>query len=459
MAGSDETQIMQFENEHFSKADFGNDFCWGTVTAAFQVEGAVSEDGKGASVWDVFTHRRGKIKNGDHADVACDFYHSYEADLALVVEMGFTEFRFSIAWSRILPDGKGEVSQAGIDFYNRLIDKCIALGIKPWVTLYHWDLPQALERLGGWKNREIIHWFSDYVTICAQSFGDRVKNWIVINEPMAVAALGYTTGLHAPGKRGLWNFLPVTHHLAMCQAAGGRILRERISDAYIGMAISCSHIVPYTNTVRDVRAAQRADAVMNRMFIEPALGLGYPSDVFPFLNGIKKYMLPGDAEALQFDFDFTGIQNYFSITVKHSYLIPVLWLKEVPATLRNVPVTAMGWEIDTEGTYKILKQFSAYKGIRDIIVSESGAAFEDRLVEGKIIDADRIAYFQQYLGQVLKAKNEGINIRGYLVWSLMDNFEWAEGYRARFGLVHVDFDSQRRTMKESGKWFARFLKN
>ncbi|HEV7382138.1 MAG TPA: family 1 glycosylhydrolase, partial [Dyadobacter sp.] len=229
-------------------------------------------------------------------------------------------------------------------------------------------------------------------------------------------------------------------------------------EAYIGMAISCSQIVPYTDQPRDIRAARRADAVMNRMFIEPALGLGYPSDVFPFLNGIKKYMLPGDAEALQFDFDFTGIQNYFSITVKHSYLVPVLWLKEVPATLRNVPVTAMGWEIDTDGAYKILKQFSSYTGIRDIIVSESGAAFEDQLINGEINDQNRVDYFKLYLKQILRAKNEGINVKGYLVWSLMDNFEWAEGYRARFGLVHVDFETQQRTVKASGKWFREFLK-
>jgi beta-glucosidase len=450
---------MQSETDHLKKADFGEDFRWGTVTAAFQVEGAVKQDGRGPSVWDVFTHQKGKIKNGDHADVACDFYNQYESDLAWVVEMGFTEFRFSISWSRILPEGQGGVNQAGIDFYNRLIDKCKSLEIEPWITLYHWDLPQSLEKLGGWKNREIITWFSGYVTICAKAFGGRVKNWIVINEPMAVAALGYTTGLHAPGRKGLWNFLPVVHHLAMCQAAGGRILKELLPNGYIGMAISCSHILPYTTSLRDVRAAKRADAIMNRMFIEPALGLGYPSDVFPFLNGIKKYMQPGDAELLRFDFDFTGIQNYFSVTVRHSYMMPILWLKEVPAVLRNVPVTAMGWEIDKEGAYKILKQFAAYEGVRDIIVSESGAAFDDRLTGDKLDDPDRVAYFQLYLKQILKAKREGINIKGYLVWSLMDNFEWAEGYRARFGLVHVDFQTQKRTIKESGRWFAEFLKS
>jgi beta-glucosidase len=442
----------------FTRQDFGSDFCWGTVTAAFQIEGAVREGGKGASIWDVFSHKRGKIKNGDHADIACDFYNRYEADLELVKEMGFSEFRFSISWSRILPAGTGEVSQEGIDFYNSVIDKCLAFGIKPWVTLYHWDLPQALEEKGGWKNREVVSWFSEYATLCAELFGDRVKNWIVLNEPMAVAALGYTTGLHAPGKRGLWNFLPIVHHLALCQAEGGRVLRNIVADAYIGTAISCSFIEPYTNDPKDIRAAMRADAVMNRLFIEPILGLGYPVDAFAYLGGIQKYLKAGDEEKLRFDFDFIGLQNYFGVTVRHSYLAPVLWLKEVPARLRNVPITAMGWEVRPDGMYNILRQFSQYEGINEIIVSESGAAYDDEVVNGEVHDHQRRDYFGLYLNQILRAKREGINIKGYLVWSLMDNFEWAEGYRARFGLVHVDFETQKRTVKASGKWFADFLK-
>lgn len=443
----------------FSKEDFGKDFRWGTVTAAFQVEGAVKDDGRGASVWDTFTHKKGKIKNDDHADVACDFYNKYESDLELVVELGFSEFRFSISWSRILPAGIGEINQKGVDFYNRLIDKCIQLKITPWITLYHWDLPQALQDKGGWKNREIIHWFTEYVQLCALKFGDRVKNWIVMNEPMAVAGLGYTTGLHAPGKKGLGNFLPVVHYLALCQAEGGRIIREHVPHAYIGTALSCSFVEAFTESRKDIRAAKRADALMNRLFIEPALGLGYPSDAFPYLKNIRKYMQPGDEEKLRFDFDFIGLQNYFSVVVKHSYLAPVLWLKDVPAKLRNVPTTAMGWEINPEGMYKIIKQFSEYTGIKEIVISESGAAFEDMFSNEEIKDSERVAFFQQYIANILEAKREGINVTGYLAWSLMDNFEWAEGYSARFGLVHVDFETQKRTIKDSGKWFADFLKN
>lgn len=456
---SDQTAIFNVKMDTITASDFGTDFRWGTATAAFQIEGAVDEDGRGPSIWDNFTKQKGKIKDGHHAEIACDFYNRYESDLELVKELGFKEFRFSLSWSRILPAGTGEVNQKGIEFYNRVIDKCLDLGIEPWITLYHWDLPQALEDRGGWRNRGIIDWFSEYVTICATNFGDRVKNWIVLNEPTAVAGLGYTTGMHAPGKKGILNFLPVVHHLALCNAEGGRIIRNLVQNAYIGTALSCSHVQAFTDKPKDVRAAQRADAIMNRLFLEPALGLGYPTDVFPFLNNIKRFIKPGDEEKLAFDFDFIGLQNYFRIIVKHSYFAPVLWLEEIPAKKRNVPLTVMGWEVAPDGMYDILKQFSNYSGVREIIVSENGAAFEDNLQDGKVMDERRIRFFEDYLKNILKAKNEGVKVAGYLAWSLLDNFEWAEGYHPRFGLVYVNYETQERIVKESGKWFASFFKN
>lgn len=456
---SDQTAIFNVKMDTITASDFGTDFRWGTATAAFQIEGAVDEDGRGPSIWDNFTKQKGKIKDGHHAEIACDFYNRYESDLELVKELGFKEFRFSLSWSRILPAGTGEVNQKGIDFYNRVINKCLDLGIEPWITLYHWDLPQALEDRGGWRNRGIIDWFSEYVTICATNFGDRVKNWIVLNEPTAVAGLGYTTGMHAPGKKGIFNFLPVVHHLALCNAEGGRIIRNLVQNAYIGTALSCSHVQAFTDKPKDVRAAQRADAIMNRLFLEPALGLGYPTDVFPFLNNIKRFIKPGDEEKLAFDFDFIGLQNYFRIIVKHSYFAPVLWLEEIPAKKRNVPLTVMGWEVAPDGMYDILKQFSNYSGVREIIVSENGAAFEDKLQDGKVMDERRIRFFEDYLKNILKAKNEGVKVAGYLAWSLLDNFEWAEGYHPRFGLVYVNYETQERVVKESGKWFASFFKN
>ncbi|WP_439558851.1 glycoside hydrolase family 1 protein, partial [Dyadobacter sp.] len=317
--------------------------------------------------------------------------------------------------------------------------------------------PQALEDLGGWTNRQVVDWFSEYAAICAAAFGDRVKNWIILNEPMAVAGLGYTTGLHAPGKKGIWNFLPAVHHLALCQAEGGRKVRALVPGAFIGTSVSCSYVYPESGSAADIRAAKRADAVMNKLFVEPALGLGYPVQDFPFLSNLNRFMREGDLEKLRFDFDFLGVQNYFSVVVKHSWLAPVVWLKEVPAKLRNVPVTSMGWEVDADGMYKILKQYAAYEGIKEIIVSESGAAFEDHYVNGKVADPERRQYFEDYLAAILIAKNEGVKVNGYLAWTLMDNFEWAEGYAARFGLIFVDFKTQQRTIKESGLWFKSFL--
>ncbi|MGX5852815.1 GH1 family beta-glucosidase [Dyadobacter jiangsuensis] len=440
------------------REDFGSAFKWGVATAAYQIEGAVHDDGRSDCVWDVFARKKGKIRNGDHARHACDFYHRYEQDLELVKELGFEQFRFSISWSRILPDGHGRVNQAGIDYYSRLIDRCITLGIEPWITLYHWDLPQVLEKSGGWKNRRIVEWFAEYTAVCAHAFGDRVRYWIVLNEPMAVAGLGYTTGEHAPGNKGIHNFLPVVHHLALSQAEGGRVLRRLLPEARIGNAISCSYVVPNSQSAADVRAARRADALMNRLFIEPALGLGYPKDAFPFLSNIKRFMREGDRERLKFDFDFWGLQNYFSVVVQHSYLAPVMWLKEVPATLRNVPTTGLGWEISPTGMYEILKQFQRYQGVRELVITENGAAFKDKPQNGKVDDPERTGYYQAYLDAVRKAKNEGVNITGYFAWTLLDNFEWAHGYSARFGLVFVDFRTQERTVKESGKWFAGFLK-
>lgn len=442
----------------FTREDFGKDFRWGTATAAFQVEGAVDLDGRGPSIWDTFVKKKGKIKNAHHADDACEFYHRYTSDLELVKELGFGEFRFSISWSRILPAGTGRVNLEGIAFYHRLIDRCNELGIEPWITLYHWDLPQGLEDKGGWKNRQIVNWFSEYVTICAKEFGPRVRNWIVMNEPMAVAGLGYTTGLHAPGRKGFLNFFPVVHHLALCQAEAGRIIRNLVPDSYIGTALSCSHVLPATDSLKDRRAAERADALMNRLFIEPILGMGYPVDAFSYLKSISAYAKTGDMERVSFDFDFIGIQNYFRVMVRHSYLAPVLWLKEVTPASRNVPITAMGWEVAPDGMYEILKQFDKYEGIKALVVTENGAAFSDNHDAGRVQDHERTHFFQQYLASVLRAQREGVNVTGYLAWSLLDNFEWAEGYGPRFGLVHVDYETQVRTVKDSGKWFGEFLK-
>lgn len=446
---------------NFNRAAFGPDFLWGTATASYQIEGAVAKDGRMPSIWDTFSNTPKKIKTGENGDVSCDFYHRYPEDLRLLREMNFSVFRFSLSWSRILPQGTGRVNEQGLAFYDRVIDTCLRLGITPYITLYHWDLPQALEDQGGWTNRKILDWFAQYADVCTRAFGDKVKHWMVLNEPVVFTSLGHFLGTHAPGRKGLKHFLPAVHHAALCQAEGGRIIRRNVPDAVIGSTFSCSQVVPESSNPGDLRAAARFDALLNRLFIEPALGMGYPEDAFPIFRKLEKeYAQPGDMEKLAFDFDFIGLQNYFRVVAKHAVFPPIIWGKEIPPHKRGVEeeqITDMGWEVYPEGIYEALKQFGRYPGIRRIIVTENGAAFPDEKMEGKVRDEKRIAFFKGYLEQVLRAKNEGVPVDGYMVWTLMDNFEWAEGYRPRFGLIHVDFDTQERTVKDSGLWFREFL--
>ncbi|OXA73919.1 beta-glucosidase [Flavobacterium aquidurense] len=445
------------ENSFLNKDQFGDDFLWGVSTAAFQIEGAHDADGKGSSIWDVFTSQKGKIKNGHHALTACDFYNSYQTDIDLIQELNIPNFRFSISWPRIMPTGVHPVNQAGIDYYNKIIDSLLASGIQPWITLYHWDLPHALETKGGWTNRESVSWFSQYVDICAQYFGDRVKNWMVINEPSVFTGAGYFLGIHAPGKKGISNYLKAMHHVTLATAAGAKILRNRIPDANIGTTFSCTHIEPATETPKDIEAAKRVDTLLNRTFIEPILGLGYPQADLPVLKKLNNYILEDDLNNLSFDFDFIGLQCYTREVVKSSMLIPYIGAELISAEKRNVISTDMGWEVYPAALYHVLKKFNAYKGIKKIIITENGAAFPDILTNGKVYDIKRTHYIQDHLEQILKARKDGLNVEGYFVWSLTDNFEWAEGYNARFGLIHIDFETQQRTIKHSGLWFKDFL--
>ncbi len=440
------------------KADFGVDFQWGVSTAAFQTEGAWDIDGKGPSIWDAFTQQKGKIKRGHRADVACDFYHRYREDLALVKQMHIPNFRFSLSWPRILPTGTGKPNSKGIDFYDRLIDHCLEQGITPWVTLYHWDLPQALQEQGGWTNRDVLSWLTEYAGCVADRYGDRVKRWMVLNEPTVFTGAGYFFGVHAPGLTGLRHFFPAAHHAALALGQVGRLLRSEIPHASIGSTFSCSSIHPASGRRRDVEAAKRADALINRLFIEPLLGMGYPMEDLKALKGMEKYMQAGDDALLPFDFDFIGIQNYTREVVKHSYFVPYLGARISPAKHRGVQsITEMGWEVYPESIYEMIKKFSAYPNVPKIYVTENGAAFPDTVVNGQVVDHQRVAYLQSHLAEVLRAKQEGYGVHGYFVWTLTDNFEWSEGYHPRFGLVHVDFGTRHRVLKDSGKWYGRFL--
>jgi beta-glucosidase len=448
--------MNKVDTSFLHKDQFGQDFLWGVSTAAFQIEGAHDADGKGSSIWDVFTSQKGKIKNGHHALTACDFYNSYQNDIDLINELNIPNFRFSISWPRIMPTGTHPVNQAGIDYYNKIIDSLLASGIEPWITIYHWDLPHDLEVKGGWTNRDSVTWFSEYVEVCAQYFGDRVKNWMVINEPSVFTGAGYFLGIHAPGKKGITNYLKAMHHVTLATAAGAKKLRNLIPDANIGTTFSCTHIEPFSQAPKDIEAAKRVDTLLNRTFIEPILGLGYPQADLPVLKKLNNYILEDDLNNLAFEFDFIGLQCYTREVVKSSLLIPYIGAELISAEKRNVIATDMGWEVYPPALYHVLKKFNAYN-IKKIIITENGAAFPDILKNGKVYDIKRTHYIQDHLEQILKAKKDGYNVDGYFVWSLTDNFEWAEGYNARFGLIHVDFETQQRTIKHSGLWFRDFL--
>lgn len=437
---------------------FGKDFHWGIALSAAQNEGAISEDGRSPSIWDQFARRKGVIKKGARPTIACDFYHRYRDDLLLAKALGFNSFRFSISWSRILPDGSGKANALGIAFYQQLINECLSLGLTPFVTLYHWDLPQVLQAEGGWESPLINRWFRHYAKVCAKNFG-AVKHWLVLNEPSGFTTLGHMLGIHAPGRRSLDGFLKSVHQAAIAQSDGGRILRQYIPDATIGTSFSCSEVIPFTDSPADIAAARRIDLFMNRLFIEPLLGKGFPEDDRGIVDKMnRKNKSWKFAEQMQFDMDFIGLQNYFPIVVKHHSFMPLIQAVEVKPKERKVPVTAMGWEINADAFQHIIRRFWKYGAIKEIMITENGAAFKDQVQQGRVHDQERIRYFQSYLQALLKTKREGVKLGGYFAWTLTDNFEWSEGYEARFGLVHVDFKTQLRTVKDSGFWWRDFLR-
>ena len=446
-----------------SADDFGDGFTWGVATAAYQIEGAWDADGKGPSVWDEFTHGRGplglrRIKDGATGDVATDSYHRFEEDIALVAAMGFGAYRFSISWPRVMPDGTGAVNAAGLDYYSRVVDACLAAGIEPWVTLYHWDLPAALERRGGWTNREIVGWFSDYVSVVVAALGDRVRQWMVFNEPLSFTMLGYLLGAHAPGRRGPAAFCAAAHHVNLATAEGARAARAASprSDASIGTTQYLSPVLASGVGPLAGIAERSADALVNRLFLEPNLGLGYPWDDCGLLRGIKRHHRPGDDEVATIDLDFLGVQYYTRL--RAPWLpIPGIWTIPHFGQDRGCELTSMGWEVRPEGLGMVLDRVHAYGAYDRVVVTESGASFDEELVDGRVHDNRRIAYFQRHLAELRATIDRGVPVEGYFCWSLLDNFEWTFGYRPRFGLVHVDYATQQRIVKDSGRWFARLL--
>jgi beta-glucosidase len=444
-----------------SEIVFPKGFFWGAATAAYQIEGAWNEDGKGESIWDRFAHSPGKIKNGDTSDVTCDSYHRWREDISLMRAMNLNSYRFSIAWPRIQPSGSGPADSKGIDYYSRIVDALLEAHIRPFVTLYHWDLPQALDDAGGWPNRDTASRYADYVQLVAQALGDRVSDWMLFNEPSVFTFSGYLEGRHAPGHKSILDFLRATHTVNLAQGAGFRALKAARPAARVGTAFNMSPCEPTTDSNEDKLAAGRAHAITNVWFIEPALRGRYPA-ALTFLPETAMGIKSGDLEKTRAALDFIGINLYYRTIASAPSAVEIAahaqdWLFPVKVEGgREGPKTDIGWEVWPKALYDMVTRITRDYNRPAIEITESGCAYNDGPdASGVIRDARRISYHHEYLTALARAMADGADVRGYHAWSLMDNFEWAEGFSQRFGLTYVDYKTQMRTIKDSGRWYAR----
>jgi beta-glucosidase len=427
-----------------------DDFLWGASTSAYQTEGAVDEDGRGPSIWDTFSSIPGKIRDGSSGKVVCDFYHRHSEDVALMRQLGLQAFRFSIAWPRVLPEGRGKVNVAGLDFYDRLVDELLAAGIRPCATLYHWDLPQALDDAGGWPVRETAEAFAEYVDVVAARLGDRVLHWATHNEPYCSSWLGHAVGVHAPGRQDPVAGAAAAHHVLLSHGLAVDVLRRRSPGAEVGIVLDSWPIHPASDDPDDVAAADEIDGMRNRFFFDPVLRGSYPADVLERLGRSGPPVREGDLATISTPIDFLGVNNYSRSIVRAN----PEGGSPIVLDPRGKRVTAMGWEIYPDSIYEVLTRFQREYGVRKLYVTENGAAFPDALGEdGRVDDPDRIDYLEQYLDAIGRAIADGAPVRGYFVWSLLDNFEWAEGCAKRFGVVYVDFETLARVPKSSFAWY------
>jgi beta-glucosidase len=434
-------------------------FFWGVATSAYQIEGNLEADGRGASIWDDFRARKPKrFKKGASAEPACDHYRLWESDLELIADLGVNAYRFSIAWPRLFPDGAGTLNEEGARFYDRLIEGLLARGVTPFVTLYHWDLPLALEREGGWTNRAIVGTFVRYVEACVRRWGDKVKHWIVLNEGITFTGAGHFLGLHAPGRRFASSFLAAVHHALLAQGEAVRAIKAIVPDAEVGTAAAFSWPYAHSSSEADARAAARASAFA-RLFVDPVLGLGYADleKELPFLSGLAKVTQPGDLERIACPIDFVGVNHYFAIRVAAAWYIPYARLRAVKQP--DAERTALDWEVAPQALRELLVDLAKSPGIKKLYVTENGAAYHDeRAPDGSILDGPRISYLRRYIQAMQEARAQGVPVAGYFVWSLLDSFEWTGGYEDHFGLYHVDRATQTRTLKASGAWYRTFLR-
>lgn len=437
-----------------SETGFPQGFAWGAATAAYQIEGATNEDGRGESIWDRFCHTPGTIVDGSTGDVACDHYLRWQEDFNLMQRLGLNAYRFSIAWPRVLPDGHGKVNPVGLDFYERLVDGLLARGIQPFATLYHWDLPQTLEDRGGWRNRDTTHAFADFAYQMARRLGDRVGHWITHNEPWIVTYLGHVTGEMAPGLRDRALITPVAHHLLLSHGLAVQAVRSVVSPAtQVGITLSVTSIEAASDRDEDRQAAHLADTLNHRLFLDPLYRGRYPDEVTPLLS--DELVRPDDLKTIAVPTDFLGI-NYYTRTLIRAQRGDPSDPEIVPPKQPKGSLTTMGWEVYPEGLHALLHRFhDEYKPTR-MYITESGAAYRDTSTKrGEISDPKRITYLREHFLAARAALAEGVPLHGYFVWSLMDNFEWAKGYTQRFGIVYVDYPTQRRIVKASGQFVSR----
>lgn len=438
-------------------ARFPEGFLWGVATASYQIEGSWDKDGKGVSIWDTFSHTQGKIVDGSTGDVACDHYRRWREDIALMKELNVKAYRFSIAWTRIIPQGAGSVNPKGLDFYDRLVDGLLEAGIKPFATLYHWDLPQALQDIGGWANRDVAYYFTDYAAAVAHRLGDRVKHWMTHNEPWVVSWVGYGWGHHAPGIKNPKVALQVAHHLLLSHGLAVDVLRDLgDEETQIGIVLNLSPVHLATESDEDKAAAKRNDGFHNRWFLDPIFTGSYPSDMWEWFGQLVPEVKPGDMAIISRKIDFLGVNYYTRSVVKHDPKGGLLQLSGV--RIEGSEYTEMGWEVYPDGLYELLIRLHRDYKVPAIYITENGAAFKDEVTDdGKVHDERRLNYLREHFLRAHRAIQEGVPLKGYFVWSLIDNFEWAYGYTKRFGIVYVDYTTQKRIVKDSGWWYKQVI--
>jgi beta-glucosidase len=438
-----------------NRNDFPKNFVWGAATSSFQIEGATTTDGRGLSIWDTFAATPGKTRNGDTGEPGCDHYNRYKTDLDLMKDLNLEAYRFSTAWSRVLPTGRGQVNEKGLGFYERLVDGLLERDITPWLTLYHWDLPQALEDLGGWSARDTVHAFEEYAHVMSERLGDRVKHWITHNEPWCTAYLGYQTGYFAPGIQDTKRAIQASHHLLLSHGLSVPIIRANSSNANVGITLNLWPVHAASDSSEDQAAAKRLDGLSNRWYLDPLYGRGYPQDILDIYGEDAPEIQTGDLAKIAVETDFIGVNYYIRHLVKHSDNAAQGHLEFVKSDLER---TDFDWEIYPQGLAELALRLGTEYQAKEVYITESGACYNDTMIDGQVNDEKRRKYLELHLEASSEAIKQGAPLMGYFAWSLMDNFEWAEGYARRFGIVHVDFETQVRTIKSSGRFYQNFLK-